>query len=200
MTLRNILGFHDAIEELKRTKRYGNCTTPVQESVADHSYAVVSLARRVNRELMLGLDVETFTDMGEYHDLGEYGLDSDVDLTDNDQERRSGKHTLEEVAVKNLTDRYGCQEVFRVWIEYRDQQTQEAKFIKAIDKIEAMRHLISRGCGSGRKKDAGRIALQADNAVLAFPELTEILRLTKKDLKVMFTNRGIPWKKSYDKV
>jgi len=201
MTLQDLLGFHDAVSGLKNTQRYTNCTTPVQESVADHTCGVVSLARRTNQELNLGLDMYDLTEMALYHDIGEFHLDEDVDMTDRNDSVTKRKRTLEAFAVRSLAENHGCEDVYRVWEEYSDQKTPLSRFIRAMDKIEAMIHLTKKGFGSGRKEDAAMIATQADKAVLAFPELIPLLRKVKAGLMVMYGERGIKWNhKEYDKV
>jgi 5'-deoxynucleotidase YfbR-like HD superfamily hydrolase len=87
-------------------------------------------------------------------------------------------------------------EVSLLWYEYDEGKTKEAKFVKAMDKIETMSHLINLGYKYFDCPEM--IAVYANKTVRNFPELKEYLVKVKQELKKEFEKGNIPWKEEYD--
>ena len=81
-------------------------------------------------------------------------------------------------------------------IEYKEQQTREAKFTKAMDKLEAVIYLMMRG--TQYFDDADFIARYPIEAVKNFPELIPFLKELQSYMKLEYAKAGYEWKKEYD--
>lgn len=101
------------------------------ESVADHSYGTALLGWLL---CPAGLDRGRVLELALLHDLAEV-LTGDITPADRvDPER---KRTQERAALAQLlegSDRR--QEALELWAEYAAQETQEARFVKAVDKLD----------------------------------------------------------------
>jgi len=74
--------------------------------------------------------------------------------------------------------------------------TPEARFVKALDKIETLTQIAEAG---HKIYDAPEfIANYADQAVRNFPLLEGMLKIVKRKLKAEFKKGRILWKKEYD--
>ncbi|HII39519.1 TPA: HD domain-containing protein [Candidatus Micrarchaeota archaeon] len=78
--------------------------------------------------------------------------------------------------------------VSSAWQEYKAGVTEEAKFVKAFDKLETLMQLVE--AGGGTYDRPGLIPNYADAA--AFPKLEPLLLQVKKELKREFEKAGIP--------
>ena len=87
-------------------------------------------------------------------------------------------------------------EIFKLWEEYEKGETDEAKYIKALDKIETLTQLIE--TGNAFYKFPEFIPNYADKAVNNFPALIPMLEIVKSKLKLEFERGNIEWKKEYD--
>ena len=85
---------------------------------------------------------------------------------------------------------------YNLWNEYEKGSTGEAKFVKALDKLETLTHLIEAGYKTYDRPEM--IVNYADKAVKEFPELKGVLKIIKQKIKVEFDKGGIPWKEEYD--
>ncbi len=112
---------------------------------------------------------------------------------------KADKNKLERNAMKEIKSGLSAKignEVYGLWEEFEKGFTIEARFVKAIDKLEAMTHLLEAGYKGYDKPEL--IPIYADQAVENFPELIFILREIKRRLKLEFEKGKIPWKKEYD--
>jgi len=82
--------------------------------------------------------------------------------------------------------------ILNLWREYNDCEIKEAKFVKALDKIETLTQLAESGYKTYDKPEF--IAKYANKSVRMFPELSEMLKIVKIKLKVEFNKGNIEWK------
>lgn len=109
------------------------------------------------------------------------------------------KAAQEESVMKTMTSDLNFGDwVFNLWQEYEAQQTAEAKFIKALDKIEGFLHIAEVGVQAYVPKEFH--ADYADKAVHAFdgatrtcPELRGLLQAVKENLRAQFEQAGVAW-------
>jgi len=116
--------------KLKEIERKGWKRAGVEkpESVACHSYRVAFLAMLTGD--ILGMDTEKMIKMALLHDLAEAIIG---DITPYEMEREE-KERKEEKVMKELLD--GFDEYYRLWREYMEGKSEEAKIVQEIDKLE----------------------------------------------------------------
>jgi putative hydrolase of HD superfamily len=125
-----------ACEQLKNVPRIGwliRAKVKNPESVADHSYAVTVISMLAGD--MLGLDTLQMVRMALLHDISE-SLTGDIQPEDLPREK---KHKLERRAFRALTK--GLPSDIRllyrkIFDDFVEQRSQEAKLVSQIDKLE----------------------------------------------------------------
>ncbi len=198
--LEKIFDFMHKVEKLKSTLRYNQTTSGRKESSADHSWRLALATFIIADELKLDLDINRAVKIALVHDIAE-ALTGDIDaiLIAEGKVLIEDKNAQEKTAIeelkKTLPGKIG-EEIFGLWSEYEEALTKEARFIKALDKIETLTQLAESGYKTYDKPQF--IANYADKAVAKFPELLDVLRMVKGKLKVEFEKGGVEWKEEYD--
>jgi len=172
----------------------------VQESSAAHSWRLSLMTFILADELKLNLDVDEALKIAIIHDIAE-SITGDIDylLIANGTVSKDEKKRLEESTmqgIKNSLPKRTGDEIYDLWKKFETGSTNEGKFVKALDKLETLTHLVESGYKAYNKTEV--IPTYADKAVKAFPELSEVLKKIKKELKLEFEKGGIPWKEEYD--
>lgn len=109
-----------------------------KESSADHSWMMALLAVIFFHEVKLKVDRLKVLKMIIVHDLAEAIVGDSYPW---DTKKRINKHQREENALKRIVaqlPRRSAQEILSLWQAYEKMNTPEAKFAKAIDKLEAL--------------------------------------------------------------
>lgn len=128
---------------LKREIRYGHTRQQEQhtESVAEHIYAIHCLI-----DYFLPLEDTDGTwstnrihTMAQYHDIDEIETGDTIAFVKSQKQERD-EHPAREKVVKQLPQTLQ-RTITQVLDEYEAQETHEAKFVKAIDKIEPVFHM-----------------------------------------------------------
>jgi len=198
--LEKIFDFLHKIENLKSTLRYSKTTSGRKESTAEHSWRLALITFIIADELKLDIDVNRSIKIALVHDIAE-ALTGDIDavsiaegkVSKEEKERQeieaiiNLKKTLPETIGKEISD---------LWYEYNNSNTKEAKFIKALDKIETLTQLAESGYKIYDKPEF--IANYANKSVKAFPELLDTLKILKRKLKAEFDKGNIEWKPEYN--
>lgn len=119
--------------QLKKTKRMGWQEHGLMEaeSVADHTYMVCLLAYLLAPHA--GVDRCRSVALALMHDVPESVVG---DITPNDP-RLSDKRELERKAADDLSRRLTEPDVLRLWHEVDEGKTDEAKFVRELDRLEA---------------------------------------------------------------
>ncbi len=198
--LDKVFEFLHLAEKLKKTIRYLEAKEIVRESTAAHSWRLSLMVFVFANELNLNLNIEKALKIAIVHDIAE-SITGDIDyvLVAKGVVSKEEKKEMEESAmqeIRNTLPEKTGDEIYDLWKEYEDKLSNEAKFVKALDKLEALTHLIEVGYKSYDKPEI--IPFYADAAVKAFPELSEVLKNIKKELKLEFEKGGIPWKEEYN--
>ncbi|MBN2567018.1 HD domain-containing protein [Candidatus Woesearchaeota archaeon] len=199
-TLGRIFSFLHTIESLKSTLRYSSTTSGRKESSAEHSWRLALTSFVVAEELSLQVDVLRTMKLALIHDLPE-AITGDIDAIKfyEGSFSRERKRALEAEAIatlRGLLPPRSAAELSSLWDEYARQESPEARFVNALDKIETTTQLYETGHTIYDKPEF--IANYADDAVKAFPELGGMLKVLKRKLKAEFKKGGIPWKPGYD--
>ncbi len=136
--LGKIYQFFKDIEPLKDTLRTGMTQQGRQESVAEHSWRLATIAIILCPTYFPTLDIKKVIEMCLIHDLGEI-INGDIPApmqintpNKSDQERKDFievSSALPEAVATNLL----C-----IWDEYENASSPEAQIVKALDKIESI--------------------------------------------------------------
>ncbi len=196
----DILDFLRKAEGLKSAIRYGKTTSGRQESAAEHSWRVTLMTFVVADELGLDIDVCRAMKMAAVHDIAE-ALTGDIDFVriSDGKATKEGKHDAEKNAMtelgKTLSGKSG-DELCSLWNEYEAGQTEIARYVRAIDKLETLSQLVESGYGTYERPEL--IPNYADSAVRAFPQLSPMLVSIKTRLRAEFDKAGFKWIETYD--
>ncbi|KAH9933407.1 HD domain-containing protein [Fomitopsis serialis] len=131
------LAFFHILERLKTQKRTGwvDHNVPEPESISDHMYRMAILAMCTSDA---SLDISKCVMMCLVHDLAEAQVG---DIAPREGIHKIEKRRLEEEAMHNfvhemLHDSPAARRIMSLFKEYEDQQTDEARFVKDLDRFE----------------------------------------------------------------
>lgn len=201
--LEKIFDFLKISGNLKNVYRYGDVEILNDESTADHSWRLALLAMILIKELGLEINVERALKLAIIHDLPESVTgDITADKTMADKKLKDEKQK-EEIKViddfRKLLPEIEGEEIYELWHDYEFSKTEEAKFIKALDKIEAYINWVEAGYKYMAKCNGPQyIAVYPDEAVKNFPPLLPILKILKEKMRKEFEKGGIEWKEEYN--
>lgn len=135
--LEGILAFIKKAENLKNTLRYSFTSNGSQESSAEHSWRL-SLLVMMCAGSFPGLDLEKALKLAIIHDLPE-AICGDTPAIH--QEKYETKISRERNAlvqiVQSLTPKTQNY-IIELWEEYERAETEEAKYVKSLDKLETL--------------------------------------------------------------
>ena len=199
--LKQILKFLHKIGKLKETYRFGESKTLKGDSSADHSWRLALMTFIIADELKLKIDISRAMEIALVHDLAE-AITGDIDarLIAQGKITKEKKYQQEKKAMerikKSLPIKAG-KKIYELWQDYEKGGSKEAKFIKALDKIETLTHFI--GIKARNKIDMPELLITYGNKeVKNFPQLENMFKLVKKEIKKDFKRNNIPWKKEYN--
>lgn len=193
LRLEKIFDFLHKIENLKNTTRYLKTTLGRQESSAEHSWRLAMMTFIFADELKLNIDVNKSIKIALVHDLAE-SITGDINAI----LIEDGKVSKNEIkAMLKLTKDVPNElenEIMNLWNEYNNNETKEAKFIKALDKIETLLQFLEVGNKYKLFDRPDFLLKYANKHVEEFPELLDILNMIKIKLKEEFKKGGIECK------
>ena len=105
------------------------------ESDAEHCYSMIMLALEIMSKNDLKLDQLKVLKMIAYHELGE--IDAG-DLTIVDNVPKDVKYQNEYAGVKRIAEEYEMPEILELWLEFEENKTPEAQFVKKLDKFDCV--------------------------------------------------------------
>ena len=198
---------HDILLFLRRTKalesaeRYSSSMRDSKKTVAEHSWRLGLMALIIGTESRVRIDINRTLALALLHDIAE-AKTGDIDAYEEIVEGKKlteEKAVMEESAMHEMTDDLPFGDwIYALWREYEDQITLEAKFVKALDKIEGFLHIAEVGVEAYIPKEfhadyATKAVVAFDEATYHFPELKDFLEEVKKDLKTQFEKVGVKW-------
>ena len=145
--LEELLDFFTIAEKLKAELRHSwTSRADRQESVAEHTWLMSLMALVLLPEVQLSLDTLKVLKMIIFHDLVEI-IAGDIPAHEISP-RQENKHTMEEAALEQLLSRLPNpalrDEIYSLWLEFELCESDEAKFVKAMDTLDAvMQHLLA---------------------------------------------------------
>ncbi|NOK62981.1 MAG: HD domain-containing protein [Chloroflexi bacterium AL-W] len=135
--IQSILQLLQLSERLKFELRHSWLSSGRQESVAEHTWQMALMAILAARQLEHPVNLERVLKMILIHDLVEADA-GDVPFFEV-SERRATKTQREQAAIdhiRDLLDDETGQEIYDLWYEFEERQTNEAKFATALDHLE----------------------------------------------------------------
>jgi len=152
------------------------------ESVADHSWSVSMLAISIIEKYKLNYDINKCMKLSIIHELGEIYAG---DYTPRDNINNDEKHKLERDAIEKLISTISFENDFLdLWEEFENQETEEAIFIKQIDKLEC---LMQASCYN---LDTSYMKRSIENITLPFlKEIIEELSKITKDNDIPYCEK-----------
>ncbi len=104
------------------------------ENDGEHTFSMMMLALEFMSKEKTELDQQKVLKMIAYHELCE--IDAG-DTTPFDNVPKEEKHR-ELVCIERLASEYNMPEIKELWLEFEENTTPEAKFVKEIDKYDAV--------------------------------------------------------------
>lgn len=136
VNITKILEMLHIAEKLKMELRHSWLANGRQESSAEHSWRLALMVILLAPETKLQMDLYKALKMAVIHDLVEAEA---YDIPAFEHDRAEEKKKAESAAAqkyKSLLTSEAGDEIYDLWTEYEEQKTVEAKFIKALDKLE----------------------------------------------------------------
>ncbi len=194
--LDSLLDFFLETEQLKQTRRYSTCPA-VSDSVADHSWKLAFMVSTLSKDIP-EIDPLHTIEMCLVHDLAEYVTgEIDAHRIYTGEVTEEEKYALELKAVEEFKGRLAFgQKIYDLWTEFEEQQTPEAKYARALDKIEALIHIFFEGVE--KDNDPDFTISYANDVIENAPKLKPLLKRIKQRLKTAYQDAGIEWKPEYE--
>ncbi len=139
--INKIFEFIKFSEKLKIELRNGYTSSERKESVAEHCWRMSLFVMLFSSYLDKKIDLEKVLKMAIIHDIAEI-LTGDVPYffhewnKKNKKKKQSQEQTAMNQISKMLPKKLG-KELYNLWLEYEKNNSYEAKFVKAVDKMEA---------------------------------------------------------------
>ncbi|OGH94586.1 MAG: hypothetical protein A2538_00300 [Candidatus Magasanikbacteria bacterium RIFOXYD2_FULL_41_14] len=185
---------------LKSAPRFKSSLKHDGDTVAEHSWRLAVMVLVIAEKYNLKIDIIKAMAMALIHDLAE-AQTGDIDayevMTGNFWANK--KQQAEKKAIQNMTgDLKIGKNVRQLWEEYENQISLEAKFVKALDRMEAFLHIIESGIEDYIPQEfhgdyADKAVRAFDEASHHFPELNDLLNEIKKILKRRTKAAGVRW-------
>lgn len=128
----------DEVFKLKNLLRRGWILREIPnrtESDAEHCYSMTMLALEIMNKNDLKLDQLKVLKMIAYHELGEIDA-GDSTIVDNVP--KDVKYQKEYAGVKRIAEAYEMPEILELWLEFEENKTAEAQFVKKLDKFDCV--------------------------------------------------------------
>tara|TARA_B100000508_G_scaffold141090_1_gene146269 strand:+ start:12223 stop:12873 length:651 start_codon:yes stop_codon:yes gene_type:complete len=179
--------------QLKHMLRWTHDSTQVdeKESVAEHVYGMYVLNDYFLPLQEGSLDTKLVNDLILWHDMAEALVDDMTTLSKTNAHKQLEKEAESQLvcnAPNHLQDKLG--EMFKI---YEEQELPEAKFVKAIDKLEPLFQILHNGTRLTFEKDPDRHARTATvldkyqqnriKYIEAFPDILKFSRVLSNEIK-----------------
>ncbi|MFA5333082.1 MAG: HD domain-containing protein [Candidatus Nanoarchaeia archaeon] len=218
--------YEKVLHSMKNTKRYESRIGCLHEALPCHCFSLIELAELYHSKYELNLDVNVAKNIAQNHDLGEY-LKGDIDAGKiaHGKVSEKEKHEQELAAwaeIKKLVPEKLYEQKYAYWEMFEKLDTLEAKYVKSLDKLEAILYMceigaegfinkeIDNACGMD-EKDYDLTAKYMDEAFNNFLLAIKIkenpgdlngflgeLKHVKEKLKLIYEKVKAPWKEEYN--
>lgn len=194
---KDVLNYLMEIEQIKRTVRWVNYDKSYHESVADHCCCMTMLAvQLIDAFDLRDLDFQKVIRMCLYHDMGELHLAADVDSFDSQApEVKTQKDAYEHAVIADLVAKFGARDMADVVAEYEARKTAEAKFVKALDKLESRIHVLN--CAETKIMHPQFSSTLANQYIADFPRLKPFYHEIQLRMKQRVIDDGFEWDEAW---
>jgi len=201
--IEKLLEFFRIVTNLNNVFRYSEYPDLKNtQNTASHSWRLTLMTFTVAKELKLDIDVEKAIKIAIVHDIAE-SITGDIDHSkiytnqiSEDEKNRNEKNAI--IQIKKNLSKELADEIEGLWLDYEYKRNEEAKFVSALDKIEALLYILEK---SGKDINLPDMtATYADKAVTNYPKLKPLLKSIKSNLRILFEKNDTIWKKEYDLV
>lgn len=202
MTTKDEMQILRALVARHKTGRYGVLNAEAFQTVEAHTNRMLALASVVAEAVGLELNTDELNKLNALilvHDLGEFGLEHDVTVLEQDFEKgaKEKKAASEKANIARLAGEYGGF-IADLWGEYERQGSEASRFVKWIDKYEANRHMLEIGLYAALypQVDGEHVPFLANGrrlvaAANALPIMRDFTRAHfERELKVWFKRCG----------
>lgn len=160
-----ILNFINYAEKLKVELRHASKSDDSHESVADHCWRLSLMLVLVVPKLKIQVDLLKILKMAIIHDLAEIEARDVPLLTSiNDDAVKQLKQSREEAAMQNVRKLLGKDgdEIFSLWSEFEKLESNEARVLKALDRLEGELQFLNESVTKFTAKDRKTIEVLLD--------------------------------------
>lgn len=136
---KTMVDFMEFCNQLKLELRHCWFEGGRRESAAEHSWQLALLAVAVVPHLSIDVSLLRLLKMALIHDLVEIEA-KDLPLPERDEAAEREKYKLERQAIENIKTMLCsplADDIYQLWHEYEAHKSNEAKVLKALDRMEA---------------------------------------------------------------
>lgn len=143
------------VERLKFELRHSWTSNGRQESVAEHSWRLSLMVILMSQHLKEKVDLEKCIKMAVIHDIveAEAGDIPVFDITESLKEQKELRERQAIDNIKSMLDNELGHEIHDLWHEFEKQESYEAKFVHALDKLECKLQHIEADIGTWNEKE-----------------------------------------------
>ncbi|EKE29407.1 MAG: Hydrolase (HAD superfamily) protein [uncultured bacterium (gcode 4)] len=196
-----IFDFFQMAQKLKETLRYDSSPLIIEkDTAAEHIYRLVFMVFIVQMTLKLEIDLDKALKIAIFHEIY-WAMTWDIDniriytCEMTKEEKLSNEISAMEKIREMLPSSLG-EEIYGYWQEYSNGESKEAKFVKSLDRLESISHLLYHT--HTNFDEADMIAIYCDKAFRETPELNPLLKILKSWLKKEYVLKWWQWKEEYD--
>lgn len=133
-------------EKLKTESRHAHKSDGSYESAAEHSWRLSLLLMLIAPKLQKNIDLLKALKMATIHDIVEIDAE-DVLVLDHidNKSKKDYKDQQEKIAIENVRKMLGTDgdEIYKLWYEYLEAQTYEAKILHVLNMVEGQTQFLS---------------------------------------------------------
>ena len=145
--MQKIVDFLQIAERLECEYRLTRMSDGAPQAVASHSWNMAMMAMVLRPYLKNPVNMERVYELCMLHDLPE-AISHDVPLHEQTDSVRARKHVDECMAIKQIVELLGDDEIRARFDEYEARQSYESKLVKALDVLDtAVQHMCARDLG-----------------------------------------------------
>lgn len=195
--LDQVLDFISLCEALKREERHCWLVNGRRESVAEHAWRLSLMAFLLSPYLTTPVNLEQVFKLIAVHDLVEIKTGDIPSFTPSQD-----KTAREMVAMQHLKSRLPApigHELYQLWLEYETAGSNEARFAKALDKIESDISHYESDIATWLEEEQSMRFYHMDPYCAFDPAMQRLKNLVKKRCIVKLAKAGIDVQKAFKK-
>lgn len=143
---KELIDFLIYAEKLKTELRHASRSDNQRESVAEHSWRLALMVMLVHPKLTVRADLLKMMKLAVIHDIIEIDA-KDVPVLEQLGNNKvvQAKEEKEREAIEKVKKMLGKdgKEIYDLWFEYENQETNEARVVRALDKVEGQLQFLS---------------------------------------------------------